>query len=100
MLDFYLDASFLVPSIYGIIKLNFDGSCVYDRSLGGYGGIIRKEFGETRISFASPRPNGSIIEVELHALWRGILEIEELGVIGSILEGDSKVVVDQALGSI
>lgn len=40
---------------------------------------------------AGPFPNGSVIEMELFALWRGILELETLGVTGNIGEGDSKV---------
>lgn len=36
--------------------------------------------------------------MELLALWRGILELEQLGVPGSLVEGDSKVVVGWALG--
>lgn len=34
-----------------------------------------------------------VIEVELFALWRVILELEELNVERSTIEGDSKVVV-------
>lgn len=39
------------PPDLGLLKLNFDGSCVRERGLAGY--IIRNEFGETRISFLS-----------------------------------------------
>lgn len=51
------------------------------------------------ISFAGPFPNGSVFYVELHALWRCVLLLDELGVVGSILEGDSKIVVGWALAS-
>lgn len=52
------------------------------------------------LSFAGPLPNGSVIEVELFAIWRGILELEELGVQVSFVEGDSKEVAGWALGSL
>lgn len=34
----------------------------------------------------------------MFALWRGIQELEELGVRGNLIEGDSKVVVEWVLG--
>lgn len=49
------------------------------------------------LSFAGPFLNGSVIEVQLFALWRGIEELERLGVKGSIIERDSKIVVGWAL---
>lgn len=40
-----------------------------------------------------------LLDVELYALWRGVLALEELRVVGSILEGDSKIIVSWAAGS-
>lgn len=40
----------------------------------------------------------SAIDAELHALWRGATEMEELGASGGILEGDSKVILHWASG--
>lgn len=58
----------------------------------GYGGVICGHSGCTALSFNGPFPNGSVIEVELYALWWGILELVSLEVPGSIVEGDYKVV--------
>lgn len=41
-----------------------------------------------------------VIEVEFHALWRSIIEMEELGVAGGTLEGGSKVIAYWASGSL
>lgn len=68
--------------------------------LASYGGVIRNDTGETVISFAGPMPNGSVIDVELHALWRGFLELDGLGEEQSILESNSKMVIGWASGSI
>lgn len=51
------------------------------------------------LSFVGPLSNGSVIDAELFALWRGILDLAKLGVSESIVEGDSKVVVGWATGS-
>lgn len=34
------------------------------------------------VSFVRPLPNGSGIDVDLHALWKSVLELEGLGFIG------------------
>lgn len=47
-----------------------------------------------------PLHNRSVLDAELYTLWRGILALEELGGQGSILEGDSKIVVSWAAESI
>lgn len=44
-------------------------------------------------------PIAQAIEAELHAVWRGVHEIEELGSVGAILEGDSKVILGWASSS-
>lgn len=87
------------PLSVGLLKLNFDGSCRCEAGLAGYGGVNRNDSGSTMLSFTGRFPNGFVIEVELFALWRGILEFESLGVIGNIVEGDSKVVAGWACGS-
>lgn len=89
-----------VPPPSGLLKLNFDRSCKREIDYAGYGGVITNELGNTLISFAGLLPNGSVIEAELFALWRGILELEKLGVRGSLVEGDSKVMVDWVVGSL
>lgn len=59
------------PPRLGLLKLNFDGNCVQELDLAGYGDVIRNISGESMISFAGPFPNGSVLEVELYSLWRG-----------------------------
>lgn len=73
------------PPTEGHLKLNFDGSCISYIGKAGYGGVICNDVGFTVLSFAGPLvPNGSVNEAELFALWRGIIELEELGVRGSL----------------
>lgn len=65
----------LTPPDSGLFKLNFDGNCMREIGSVGYGGIIRNDLGSTMPSFSGPISNGSVIEVQLFALWRGILEL-------------------------
>lgn len=95
---FFVHVPWAPPDV-GLLKLNFDSNCMREVGFAGYGGVIQNDLGFTVLSFAGPILNGSVIEVELFTLWRGILESEKLGVKGSIVEGDSKVVVGWALGS-
>lgn len=88
------------PPPVGLLKLNFDGSCMSEVGRAGYGGAISNELGNILRYFAGPLPNGTVIEEELFALWRGILELEKLGVRSSLVEGDSKVVVGWMVGSL
>lgn len=86
------------PPAVGRSKLNSDGSCLREMGLAGYGGVVRNDIGTIVVSFAGPLWNGSIIDAELHALWRGVSVLKELGVVENILEGDSKIVVGWATG--
>lgn len=54
-----------------LLKLNFDGSCMREYGLACFGGVIRELSWEIRLSFVGPFSNGSMIDAELHALWRG-----------------------------
>lgn len=76
------------PPELGYLKLNFDGSCTRKSGLAEFGGVIRDHLGMSRSPFAGPLTKCSAIEVELHALWRVVLEMEELGPKGGTLEGD------------
>lgn len=51
-----LDLTSWSPPELGILKLNFNRSCVCDLGLAGYGGIIRNGSGDTLISFVGPLP--------------------------------------------
>lgn len=83
----------------GHLKINFDGSCLCEIGLAGYGGVICNAVGSIVLSFVGSIANGSVNEAELFALWRGIMELEALGVRGCLIKGDSKVVVGSVLGS-
>lgn len=69
-----------------LLKLNFDGSCKREEGLAGYGGLISNNSGLSLLSFAGPIQHGTVIEAELFALWRSIMELAKLGVQGSIVE--------------
>lgn len=86
------------PPELGLLKLNFDESCVQDHGKNRFRGVIRDHGGVFWISFAGPLSLCSAIDVELHALWRGLMEMEELGASGGILEGDSNVILGWASG--
>lgn len=75
------------PPASDILKHNFDGNCVCELGLAGYGGVIRNDSGDTLLSYAGPLSNGLMLDVELYASWRGVLALVELGEVGSILEG-------------
>lgn len=83
-----------------LLKLNFDGSCVHELVLAGDRGIIRNGSGGTLLSFAEPLPNGSVLDVELYALWRVVMVLDELGVVGSISEDETVIVVGWASVSV
>lgn len=68
-----------IKKAWAIVR-HLDESCMRDIGLAGYGGIIRNDLGSTVFSFASSISNDSAIEMELFALWQGILELKELGV--------------------
>lgn len=91
-LDPVLPVAWSPPGL-GLLKLNFDGSCVRELDPTGFGGVIQNSSRQTLISFIGPLPNGFVLNVELFALWRGFSMLEELGVQGSILEKDSKIIV-------
>lgn len=54
----------------------------------------------TMLSFVGFLQNGSLLDAELYALWRRVSILEELGAVESIFEGDSKIVVGWAAGSL
>lgn len=72
---------------------------MHEIGLAGYGGVICNDVGSIVHSFAGSISNGSMIEAELFALWRGIAELEALGIRKSLVEGDSTIVVGWAHGS-
>lgn len=76
-----------------LMKLNVDDSCVQDHGMVGFNGVTKYHSGMIRLSFVGPLPNCLAIEAELHALWRGVLEMEGLGVVRGILEEYFKVLL-------
>lgn len=67
--------------------------------MAGFGRVVRDHCGVIILSFGGPLLNCLAIDMELHALWRGFLEMKGLGVVGVILEGDSKVILSWTSGS-
>lgn len=54
------------------LKPNFDGSCIWDRRMEGFGGLIRNHLGDECLTFEGPLQGGSAIDAKLQALWRGV----------------------------
>lgn len=67
----------------GLLKLNFDGSCVQEVRLAGFRGIIWNGFVGTVLSFAGPFHNGSVLDADLYSLWRDVVALEEFGAVGA-----------------
>lgn len=82
------------------LRLNFDGSCIQDCQLVGFRLVIRDHYGSSISSYTGPLHGCSALEAELYSLWQGVQKMEELKASGVVIEGDSKVVLNWASGSI
>lgn len=71
-----------------------------EAGLANYEGLIWNGSGGTMLNSAGPLHNGSVLDLVLYGLWRGVLALDELGAVESILEGDSKIIISWAAGSL
>ncbi|GMI64142.1 hypothetical protein HRI_000083500 [Hibiscus trionum] len=84
-----------IPSNYGSIKFNVDGS--FYKNAAGCGGVLRSYAGDMRALFSGPVENLGPEFAELMAIWTALLVFLEVGWIGKeslIVESDSQVVLN------
>lgn len=81
--------SLWIPPLYGILKLNFDGSYQNSTHKGGIGGVIRDFSGHIARTHSGTMVASDANEVEVFATLVGCRELHNLGGQLAIIEGDS-----------
>lgn len=87
-----------IPSPLGVFKLNFDGSSLGNLGPSGFGCVIQDSQGEIIRIIAGRIGFVDSTKAEVLGLLMGLREIHNLNLHGSLVEGDSKVVVGPGLG--
>lgn len=78
-----------IPPLYGILKLNFDGSYQNSIQKGGIGGVIRDFSGNIALMHSGPMVASDANEVEVFAILVVCRELHNLGGQLAIIERDS-----------
>lgn len=76
-------------------KMNCDGAVSRSGEVSAAGGILRNQWGEFVLGFASHLGQCSIIEAELRAILMGALVVKRRGLHGVELESDSMAAIKQ-----